>query len=64
MTLKNFQLVFLIFAFQFVAANSESDIRTSPVFEDVTPGYQSIYKGLEGWAIAEVSLKVTKKVPT
>ena len=61
MTLKNFQLVFLIFAFQFVAANSESDIRVSPVFEEPIPGYQSIYKGLEGWGIAEVSLKITKK---
>ena len=60
MTLKNFQLVFMIFAFQFIAANSESELTSASIFED-EPITQSIYKGLEGWAIAEVSLKITKK---
>ena len=60
MTLKIFHFVFLIFAFQFVAANSESELTSASIFED-EPLTPSIYKGLEGWAIAEVSLKVTKK---
>jgi len=60
MTLKNFQLVFMIFAFQFIAANSESELTSASIFEDERLT-QSIYKGLEGWAIAEVSLKITKK---
>ena len=60
MTLKNFQLVFMIFAFQFIAANSESELTSASIFED-EPLTPSIYKGLEGWAIAEVSLKITKK---
>jgi hypothetical protein len=60
MTLKNFQLFFMIFAFQFIAANSESELKSPSIFED-EPLTPSIYKGLEGWAIAEVSLKVTKK---
>ena len=60
MTLKNFQLVFMIFAFQFIAANSESELTSASIFED-EPLTPSTYKGLEGWAIAEVSLKITKK---
>ena len=34
MTLKNFQLVFMIFAFQFIAANSESELTSASIFED------------------------------
>ena len=60
MTLKNFQLVFMIFAFQFIAANSESELTSASILED-EPLTPSIYKGLEGWGIAEVSLKITKK---
>ncbi len=60
MIFKKLQFVFIIFTFQFVTANSDSQLTSSSIFEDA-PLTPSIYKGLESWGIAEISLKITKK---
>jgi hypothetical protein len=50
MIFKKLQFVFIIFTFQFVTANSDSQLTSSSIFEDA-PLTPSIYKGLESFQL-------------